>query len=41
VGLRAGMDTVVRRKNPNPCQELKSGHAAHSLVTILTELLQL
>jgi uncharacterized membrane protein YgcG len=38
VGLRSGLDTVVKIKNPCPCQELNLGCPACGLVTILTEL---
>jgi hypothetical protein len=38
VGPSAGLDAVVKRKNPCPCQESNPGHPAHSFVTILTEL---
>jgi hypothetical protein len=41
VGPRAGLDMVVREKNLNLCQEYNPGHPAHSLATMLTELLQL
>jgi len=37
VGPRASLDAVVKR-DPCPCQELNTGHPAHSLVIILTEL---
>jgi hypothetical protein len=38
VDPRAGLDKVAKRKTPYPCQELKHGHPAHNLVTILTEI---
>jgi hypothetical protein len=40
VGPRVGLDVVVKRKKffPCPCLELKLGHQAHGLVTILTDL---
>jgi hypothetical protein len=41
VGPRAGLHTVARKKNLCPSQELNTGHSAHSLVTIQTELSQL
>jgi len=31
-GPTAGLDTVVKRKIPCPCQESNPGHPAHSLV---------
>jgi hypothetical protein len=37
VGLRAGLDDVVKRKIL-PCQKLNCSHPVHSLVTKLTEL---
>jgi hypothetical protein len=40
-GPRAGLDMVVRRKNPRPCQESNPYCPACSLVNILIELLQL
>jgi hypothetical protein len=43
VGPTAGLDVVVKREKSlhYSCQVLNSGHPAHSLVTILTELPQL
>jgi hypothetical protein len=41
VGTRTGLDMVVKKKNPCPCQESNPGHPAHSLVTILAELVQI
>jgi hypothetical protein len=40
VGPRAGLDAVTKSKNPSACQESNPGRPAHSLVTILTELLR-
>jgi hypothetical protein len=40
-GSRTTLDVVAKKENPFPCQELKPGHPLHSLVTILTKLLQL
>jgi len=40
VGPRAICDAVVKRKYPCPCWKSNPSHAAHSLVTILTELPQ-
>jgi hypothetical protein len=39
VGPRTSLEVVVKRKNPWPCQESNTSHPAHSLVTILMELL--
>jgi len=36
MGLRIGVDTVMRRRNPSPSQESKTGRPACSLVTIMT-----
>jgi hypothetical protein len=38
VGLIAGLDVVVKRKNTYPCQESNSGHPVHSIFTMLIEL---
>jgi len=37
-GPRAGIDTGVKRKDPNPCQESNVSHPACTPITILTEL---
>jgi len=34
VGSRAGLDAVVRRENPSPCQESNPWCPARSLATI-------
>jgi len=39
VGHRTTIDAMLKRKNPFPSQEGNPGHPAHSLDTILTELL--
>jgi len=39
MGPRAGLDAVVKRKNPRPCRQLNPGRPTRSSVTILTELL--
>jgi len=43
VGLRVGLDTVVKRKKSHqcPCQELVPSQPAFSLITTLNELLWL
>jgi hypothetical protein len=38
VGPRAGLDAVVKRKFPNPCQESNPSRQTRSLVAIPTEL---
>jgi len=40
MGPRVGLATVVKRKNPNPCQKSNHGCLAQSTTTILTELPQ-
>jgi hypothetical protein len=41
VGPRTGLDAVARKKNMIPFRELNPDRPARSLVTTLTELLQL
>jgi hypothetical protein len=41
MGPRASLDAVVKRINPSSCWKLNVTHPAHTLVTILTELLRL
>jgi len=41
VGPKPSLDTVAKRRILYPGQELNLSHPAYSLVTILTELLQL
>jgi hypothetical protein len=38
VSSSAGLDVVVKRKNPCPCRESKPRRPARNLGTILTEL---
>jgi len=41
MGPGASLDIMVKTEIPCPCWESNPSHPAHSLVTILTELLQL
>jgi hypothetical protein len=38
VGPRAGMDAMVKRKNPCPCRDSKRDHPFRSLVALLMEI---
>jgi hypothetical protein len=38
MGLKAGLDVLVKRKNFCPYHESNPSHPVHSSVTILTEL---